>query len=38
MSPYMSIKDAAKNLLGWASFLTVIVYERFRNIDLIANA
>ena len=38
MSPYMSIKDAAKSLLGWASFLTVIVYERFRNIDLIASA
>jgi pimeloyl-ACP methyl ester carboxylesterase len=38
MSPYMSIRDAAKSLLGWASFLTVIVYERFRNIDLIAEA
>jgi abhydrolase domain-containing protein 17 len=38
MSPYMSIKDAAKSLFGWASFLSVIVYERFRNIDLIAKA
>ena len=38
MSPYMSIRDAARSLLGWASFLTVIVYERFRNIDLIAEA
>ena len=38
MSPYMSIKDAAKSLLGWASFLSVIVYERFRNIDLISEA
>jgi len=38
MSPYTSIKDAAKSLLGWASFLSVIVYERFRNIDLIAEA
>jgi len=38
MSPYMSIKDAAKSLLGWASFLSVIVYERFRNVDLIAQA
>jgi len=34
----MSIRDAARSLLGWASFLTVIVYERFRNIDLIAQA
>lgn len=38
MSPYTSIKDAAKSLLGWASFLTVIVYEKFRNIDAIKNA
>jgi len=35
MSPYTSIKDVARNLLGWMSFLSVIVYERFRNIDLI---
>lgn len=35
MSPYTSIKDVARNLLGWMGFLTTIVYERFRNIDLI---
>ena len=35
MSPYTSIKDVARNILGWMSFLSVIVYERFRNIDLI---
>lgn len=35
MSPYTSIKDVARSLLGWMSFLSVIVYERFRNIDLI---
>ena len=35
MSPYTSIKDVARNLLGWMAFLSVIVYERFRNIDLI---
>ena len=38
MSPYTSIKDAAKSLLGWASFLSVIVYEKFRNIDTIKKA
>lgn len=38
MSPYTSIKEAAKSLLGWASFLTVIVYEKFRNIDAIKKA
>mmetsp|Transcript_21155 Transcript_21155/g.15478 ORF Transcript_21155/g.15478 Transcript_21155/m.15478 type:complete len:296 (-) Transcript_21155:39-926(-) len=38
MSPYTSIKDVARGLLGWASFLSVIVYERFRNIDLIKEA
>jgi fermentation-respiration switch protein FrsA (DUF1100 family) len=38
MSPYTSIKEAAKSLLGWASFLSVIVYEKFRNIDAIKNA
>jgi fermentation-respiration switch protein FrsA (DUF1100 family) len=38
MSPYTSIKDAAKSLLGWASFLSVIVYEKFRNIDHIKKA
>jgi hypothetical protein len=35
MSPYTSIKDAAKSLLGWAAFLSFIVYEKFRNIDMI---
>jgi len=38
MSAYTSIKDAAKSLLGWASFLTVIIYEKFRNIDHIKKA
>jgi hypothetical protein len=38
MSPYTSIKDAAKSLLGWASFLSIIVYEKFRNIDTIKHA
>ena len=38
MSAYTSIKDVARNLLGWMSFLSVIVYERFRNIDLIKEA
>jgi len=36
MSPYTSIKDATKSLLGWAgSMVSMIVYERFRNIDFI---
>lgn len=38
MSPYTSIKEAAKSLLGWAAFLSVIVYEKFRNIDAIKRA
>lgn len=38
MSPYTSIKEAAKSLLGWASFLSLIVYEKFRNIDMIKEA
>lgn len=38
MSPYTSIKDVARNLLGYLSFLSVIVYERFRNVDLIKKA
>lgn len=38
MSPYTSIKEAARSLLGWASFLSVIVYEKFRNIDTIKKA
>lgn len=33
MSAYTSIQNAAKSILGWVSFLSVIVYERFRNID-----
>ena len=36
MSPYTSIKNAAKSILGWASFLGFIVYEKFRNIDVIS--
>ena len=38
MSPYTSIRDAAKALFGWASFLSIIVYEKFRNIDMIKQA
>jgi hypothetical protein len=38
MSPYTSIKEAARSLLGWASFLTFIVHEKFRNIDMIKKA
>ena len=38
MSPYTSIKEAAKSLLGWANFLSFIVYEKFRNIDAIKQA
>ena len=39
MSPYTSIKDVSKSLLGKLSFLlTPIVYERFRNIDTIKDA
>jgi len=38
MSAFTSIKDAAKNILGWASFISAVVYERFRNIDYIADA
>ena len=38
MSPYTSIKEAAKSFLSWASFLSVIVYEKFRNIDTIKKA
>ena len=38
MSAFTSIKDAAKNIFGWAGFLSAVVYERFRNIDYIANA
>jgi hypothetical protein len=35
MSPYTSIKNAAKSILGWASFIGFIVHEKFRNIDVI---
>ncbi len=39
MSPYTSIKDVSRSLLGKLSFLlTPIVYERFRNIDSIKEA
>ena len=38
MSSYTSIKDASKSFLGWASFLSFIVYEKFRNIDSIKKA
>ena len=33
MSPFTSIKNAAKAILGWAAFLGFMVAERFRNID-----
>ncbi len=36
MSPFMSIKDAAKDLFGWGGFMSFVVVERFRNIDCIA--
>ena len=35
MSPYTSIKNAAKSIMGWASFLGFIIVEKFRNIDAI---
>ena len=35
MSPYTSIKDVAKTLLGWMKFLSGVVVERFRNIEMI---
>lgn len=38
MSPYTSIKEAARSMLGWVSFLSAIVYEKFRNIDMIKKA
>lgn len=38
MSPFTSIKEASKSLLSWASFLSIIVYEKFRNIDYIKKA
>lgn len=38
MSPFMSIKDAAKDLFGWGGFMNWMVIERFRNIEYIAKA
>lgn len=38
MSAYTSIQNAAKSILGWASFLGFIVQERFRNIDMLREA
>ena len=38
MSPFMSIKDATKSLFGWAGFLSMAVYERFKNMDTVAEA
>jgi len=38
MSPFMSIKDAAKDLLGWGGFISYFAIERFRNIDYISQA
>ena len=35
MSGYTSIQEAAKSILGWASVLSYIVYDKFRNIDVI---
>jgi fermentation-respiration switch protein FrsA (DUF1100 family) len=35
MSAYTSIQNAAKSILGWASFIGFIVQEKFRNIDTI---
>tara|TARA_B110000285_G_C14800985_1_gene457437 strand:+ start:326 stop:649 length:324 start_codon:yes stop_codon:yes gene_type:complete len=35
MSPYTSIQAAAKSILGWASFIGFIVYEKFKNIEAI---
>jgi hypothetical protein len=33
MSPFKSIKEVAKDLVGW--LLSMAIAERFRNIDLI---
>jgi hypothetical protein len=33
MSPYTSIKDVSKNILGYLNFLSGIVYERFKNLE-----
>ena len=33
MSPFKSIREVAKDLVGW--FLSLALAERFRNIDLV---
>lgn len=38
MSPFMSIKTAAKAMMGWASFMSFIVDERFNNMAAVAKA
>lgn len=35
ISAYTSIKDVAKNLFGWAGFMSWIVAERFPNLEYI---
>ena len=34
MSPFKSLREVAKDLVGW--FLSLAIAERFRNIDLIS--
>jgi hypothetical protein len=36
MSPFKSIKDVARDLVGWV--LSMAIADRFRNIDLIKDA
>ena len=38
MSGYTSIKDVAKSYMGYASFISFLVVERFRNIDYISKS
>jgi hypothetical protein len=38
MSPFKSIKTAAKAMLGWAGFLSFVVDERFDNVKSVKNA
>ncbi len=38
LSGFTSIKDVAKDILGWASFLTFVVDERFPNKEYISKA
>ena len=38
MSPYTSIQNAAKSILGWAGFIGFIVYEKFNNLEAIKKA